>query len=375
MDFIPGKATLSKLKVGGTKVKESYSDIDTEDNEYFRAISAWTPHVGGGAQASGPGELCGNLLHRAVIERHIKSPYMLKGSVKHNDGNLLHNYKSNLTFHVVHKDGGDPIKVDWEEIMRKLKRKEPIAEVFHKALIINTITWLPPLDQANMVHTKISNSNDIAIQPTEENTQSTNPICDNDTIICREINPSSIPLPIMVVNTTSNNSPITSDPFSDKHCSELEDGGTYIHQQPNGMYSCKFEDVDVYSNSDRNVCVMCLDAVESYVHPKQESELNSAAESCLDIHRWNLDPLTMFKLKRMKEMYTRLHGVSRESAGTWRASITVNLGSYSTAEEAAKAYDLACLVTGSASPLNFPDANYSASVLNSIVLKIFNQSK
>ena len=72
----------------------------------------------------------------------------------------------------------------------------------------------------------------------------------------------------------------------------------------------------------------------------------------------------------MKKKQTDKHGVSYVKDKAWKAKITLDLGTYETPEEAARAHDLAAILLKPNADLNNDEKSYSASDIRSMLAKL-----
>ena len=110
-----------------------------------------------------------------------------------------------------------------------------------------------------------------------------------------------------------------------------------------------------YRNKDPLICALCYDSImmEIYGSGKRFNE-NVLIPMSLDY--WNLDESSMEQIALLKSRYTDFIGVKWTKNG-WKAQITVDLGIFEDAEEAAMAYDKALKTVKTsyeAHELNYP---------------------
>jgi hypothetical protein len=87
------------------------------------------------------------------------------------------------------------------------------------------------------------------------------------------------------------------------------------------------------------MCALCHDSIVTYCYGSG-TRLNDNKLQPLDISSWNINPDLMIKLDKLRAKHTDFIGVKKSRDG-WKATITVDLGEFGSAEEAAAAYDKA----------------------------------
>lgn len=119
-------------------------------------------------------------------------------------------------------------------------------------------------------------------------------------------------------------------------------------------YECVHKGIVFFANEDPRMCALCHDSIVTYCYGKG-TRLNDNKLQPLAISSWNINLDLMTKLEKWREKHTDFIGVKKCRDG-WKATITIDLGEFMSAEEAARAYDKALkIVSRSYKPwdLNF----------------------
>ena len=104
-------------------------------------------------------------------------------------------------------------------------------------------------------------------------------------------------------------------------------------------YECVHKGTVFFTHEDPRMCALCHDSIVTYCYGSG-TRLNDNKLQPLTISSWNIKPDLMTKLERLREKHTDFIGVKKTKDG-WKATITVDLGEFDSAEEAARAHDKA----------------------------------
>lgn len=110
--------------------------------------------------------------------------------------------------------------------------------------------------------------------------------------------------------------------------SENEEGYETIHKG-----------LSFYMHKDPKMCALCYDSIVTYCYGPGK-RVNDTKLPPLDISFWNLSDDSMLCLEKWKKKHTDYIGVKKTKDG-WKAKITIDLGTFETAEKAAEAYNKA----------------------------------
>lgn len=105
------------------------------------------------------------------------------------------------------------------------------------------------------------------------------------------------------------------------------------------VYECVHKGVTFFVHEDPRMCALCHDSIVTHCYGKGV-RLNDNKMEPLGIVSWSLAPELLAKLEKWKSKHTDFIGVKKSRDG-WKTTITVDLGEFETAEEAARAYDKA----------------------------------
>lgn len=97
-----------------------------------------------------------------------------------------------------------------------------------------------------------------------------------------------------------------------------------------------------YVNSDARMCALCYDSIMWFCYGYGKRLNDNKSREPLPITYWSLSEDVMEKLHKIKRSYTDFIGVKKTKHG-WKASITVDLGTFETQHEAAQAYNKALI--------------------------------
>uniref|UniRef100_A0A6C0CHG2 AP2/ERF domain-containing protein n=1 Tax=viral metagenome TaxID=1070528 RepID=A0A6C0CHG2_9ZZZZ len=104
-------------------------------------------------------------------------------------------------------------------------------------------------------------------------------------------------------------------------------------------YECVHKGIVFFKHEDPRMCALCHDSIVTYCYGKGV-RLNDNKLIPLIIGSWNIEPDLMTILEKWRAKHTDFIGV-KKCRGGWKATITVELGEFGSAEEAARAYDKA----------------------------------
>jgi hypothetical protein len=168
------------------------------------------------------------------------------------------------------------------------------------------------------------------------------------------------PVNLRIATSKSNAKNRTSNPVS---------GYEGVEKLPNGTYCCKVKQITVFEHQDPKVCALCYDSVITYVYGTGKRLNDNLSRAPIGIGYWQLSIDIMQKLDALKIKHTDFHGVKHSRDG-WKSKITIDLGCYETAEEAAIAYDMSALMLDAKLPLNFENKTYTVDELSKIFSKL-----
>jgi hypothetical protein len=106
------------------------------------------------------------------------------------------------------------------------------------------------------------------------------------------------------------------------------------------MFETVHKNVVFFRHNDERLCALCYDSIVWYCYGKGKRLNDNKSTEPLPLSYWNLDGDSLKFLRKIKESYTDYIGVKKVKNG-WKATITVDLGTFETKEEAAKAYNRA----------------------------------
>ncbi len=145
-----------------------------------------------------------------------------------------------------------------------------------------------------------------------------------------------------------------------------------VYPTSDGNFCCKLKDIIIYVSSDERACAFCYDSVVTFVYGEGKRLNDNKSHTPIAMESWNLSKDVIDKLIKLKNCHSDYHGV-KYSRGTWKSKITIDLGRYETALEAANAYDIASQLLNVDLPLNNPDQKYSVQDARMILSRIFTQ--
>lgn len=148
---------------------------------------------------------------------------------------------------------------------------------------------------------------------------------------------------------------------------ELYEG---VEKLDNGKFACKIKNIIVYEHHDARHCALCYDSVVTYVYGEGKRLNDNKSRKPLPLSYWQLKPTIIKQLDKLKNNYTDKHGVKATSKGQWKASITLDLGTFDTPEAAARAYDIAVILFKTKADLNNSPSDYSAQEVKEFFNKI-----
>lgn len=329
-------------------------------------------------------------------------------------------------------------RVHWELVMRELIEGNKIDPILEEALIINLGAFLPEIDsthrqqnrtsstdsryingadsemqilESNMPIRKKVRFSDITVNPTviqsttnnrDTNSKETNlavQVTDNIRIIDQQefygSNPisESIETDIkneIILESTDNNTKseviseltnntelmsetnITAQSLADTSAiyseGQLREG---VYRAAEGYYYCKFKNVVAYKNQDPIVCGFCYDSINKYVYSGRVGIDSAQLDSALDIKCWKLSDKIMSEIDVYRNTYI---GVTKEGP-RWRAIVTMDIGTYPTAEGAARVVDLYSLAMGATSSPNFPSTDYDIATREEILRRLLSSTQ
>lgn len=109
-------------------------------------------------------------------------------------------------------------------------------------------------------------------------------------------------------------------------------------QKVGGMFKTVHRNLECYENNDPRMCALCYDSIVTYCYGQGKRLNDNISEKPLEIERWNLSSEVLRKLEHFKSKHTDFKGVKKCKQG-WKATLTIELGTFETQEEAARAYD------------------------------------
>lgn len=172
------------------------------------------------------------------------------------------------------------------------------------------------------------------------------------------------------LNNTVSNLRIATEKQNAKNRTTKPASGFEGVEKDGDEYVCRVKKIDVFRDTNPKMCALVYDSVVTYVYGEGCRLNDNKSEAPLPIDRWNLDDEVLIKLKDLKSKHTDLHGVKHTRNG-WKASIKIDIGLYSTQEEAGRAYDIVAQLLKSGAPLNFEQTSYSGRDFAQMMQKLF----